>query len=439
MRSPFRHDDSLAGSRLDRVLARMDALVDWERRDRSGSAGGRMRQSLAPIEDLLARLGNPESRLRAVLVAGTKGKGSAASLIAAGLRRAGRRTGLYTSPHVERVHERVRLGAGEIDDEALASALERALAALDAAHDAGTAGREATWFDVLTAAALSAFADAGLEWAVLECGLGGRLDSTNAVAPELSVVTNVDLEHTAILGSTRAAIAREKAAIARKGRHLLSGVGPPGDEAADAVAEVARALGADLRALVRRDEDTLEERNARLARAALDLLGERAEPGRPRIAGDVLDARALVEARLPGRLEILERDGVPIVLDGAHVASSLALVLRDLARDARLSGKAHAVVGMGADKDASALLKALRGRVDRLLCTSAGRGPYRDPEELAGLARSLGFAAEAAADAREALDEALDRARGGGWVLVTGSLHLVGRVRGPLVRKPSAC
>jgi dihydrofolate synthase/folylpolyglutamate synthase len=439
MGSSFRHDDPPPGSRLERVLARMDALVDWERRDRSGSAGGRMRQSLAPIEDLLARLGRPEDRLRTVLVAGTKGKGSTASLIAAGLGRAGRRVGLYTSPHVERVHERIRLGAREIADLALASALERALAALDSARGAGTPGNEATWFDVLTAAALLAFADAGLEWAVLECGLGGRLDSTNAVAPELSLVTNVDLEHTAILGSTRAAIAREKAAIARAGRPLLSAVGPPGDEAADAVGEVARELGADLRALVHRDEDSLEERNVRLARTALDLLGERAEPDRPRLSGELLDARVVVEARLPGRLEILERDGVPIVLDGAHVPSSLALLLRDLARDERFSGKAQILVGIGADKDAAGLLKALRGHVDRVLCTSVGRGPYRDPEELAALARSLGFEAAAAADAREALDEARERARGSGWVLVTGSLHLVGRVRGPLVRKPSAC
>lgn len=399
-----------------------------------------MRPTLAPVRDLLDRLGRPESGLRTVLVAGTKGKGSTASLIAAGLARGGRSVGLYTSPHVERVQERVRIGAREIGDEELASALERALAALDTARATGTPGAEATWFDVLTAAALVAFAAARLEWIVLECGLGGRLDSTNASLPELSIVTNVDLEHTAILGSTRAAIAREKAAIARPGRQLLSGVGGPGDEAADALAEVARGIGADLRILVARDEEGIEERNLRLARAALDVLGERpAEPGRARLAGALLDGPTSLAARLPGRLEFLERDGVTVVLDGAHVPASLVLLLRDLGRAGGMRGPAQAVVGMGVDKDALGLLKALRGHVDRVLCTSAGRGPYRDPEELAVLARSIGLAAAAVTDARGALDEACERARGGGWVLVTGSLHLVGRVRGPLVRKPSAC
>ncbi len=436
----FRPEEHPAGSRLARALARMDSLVDWERRERSEGEGMRMRQSLAPIRDLLERLGSPEGRFRTVLVAGTKGKGSTASLIAAGLRRTGSAVGLYTSPHVERVHERIRLGPGDISDEELAQALERAFGALDEAEARATPGARATWFDVLTAAGLLVFAESGVEWAVLECGLGGRLDSTNAASPELSLLTNVDLEHTAILGSTRAAIAREKAAIARAGRPLVSAVGPEGDEAADAVAEVARELGARLVSLEVRAEDSIEERNVALARAALDELGK-AVPDRAgtRLCAALLDGRARLEARLPGRLEILERDGTPIVLDGAHVPSSLALVLRDLARDERLHGGAQALVGMGRDKDASGLLKTLRGHVDRVLCTSAGRGPYRDPEELAALARSLGFAAVAVSDARDALDEARERALGRGWVLVTGSLHLVGRVRGSLVRTTSAC
>ncbi len=395
-----------------------------------------MRQTLAPVRDLLQRLGSPERCVKTILVAGTKGKGSVASLIATGLRRFGFSTGFYSSPHVERVQERVRIGTSEIEDERLAGALGRAFLALDEARSERSAGIEATWFDVLTAAALCEFAESKVDWAVLECGLGGRLDATNAVDPELSVLTNVDLEHTAILGSTRGAIAREKVGIARTGRPLVSAVGTSGDEAADVVAEVARELGARHLALVLRPEDSIEERNVALAAAVLDELGAGVEPRAGRRLGRwVLDQRARGEARLPGRLERFQRGGTPIVLDGAHVPSSLRLVLRDLRREEDLAGRPVVVLGMGRDKDMQGLLKTLSERVDRVLCTSAGRGPCRDPVELATQARALGLSAQAVPDPRDALEQAWDRARGRGWVLVTGSLHLVGKVRGALARK----
>ena len=182
--------------RLEAALARLDALVDWERRDRDAS----MRRGIEPAADLLERLGSPQRGFRAVLVAGTKGKGTTSALVAAALVRAGIPTGLYTSPHVDRIHERIRVGGAEVEDEVLASALERVLDARTRAVEDGGPGVDSTWFDVVTASAFLVFAERGVAWAVVECGLGGRLDSTNVVAADVCVVTNVDLEHTAVLG-----------------------------------------------------------------------------------------------------------------------------------------------------------------------------------------------------------------------------------------------
>ena len=283
----FRSDLRDESRRLGAALERLDALVDWERRDRHPERGPRMRQSVAPARDLLDRLDSPDRDLRCVLVAGTKGKGSVASLVGAGLRRDGRAEAVYGSPHVERVNERVRLAGAPIRGEPLAAALEAALDARESALRAGTPAAEATWFDVLTAGAVEAMKRAEVEWAILECGLGGRLDSTNAVEPELSVVTNIGLEHTAILGSTHAEIAREKAGIARPGRPLVSGVG---GAAAATVATVAAQLGARLVPVPLDARASIEDSNAALAGAVLRELGA----GR-------LDPRARAAARLPGR------------------------------------------------------------------------------------------------------------------------------------------
>ena len=206
-----------ADRRLARASSRLDALVDWEHRSRAA-----MRVDLEPVRDLLARLGDPHRRLRVVHVTGSKGKGSVCALIEAGLVHAGLRAGRYASPHLEHLNERVSLLGQPIADAALADALFTTLDALAAARNAGTRGGAATWFDAMTAAALLAFAEAGLEWAVVEVGLGGRLDSTNIVLPELAIITNIGLEHCDVLGATREAIAAEKAGIVKPERPLLT-------------------------------------------------------------------------------------------------------------------------------------------------------------------------------------------------------------------------
>ena len=418
--------------RLGAAFERLDRLVNWERRERAAGKERLMRVSLEPARDLCERLGSPERDFPVVHVAGSKGKGTVAAWIGAGLRASGLREGIYASPHVERVQERLTIAGAPVGDEELAAALERALAAHEAAlADQGPA-RDATWFDVLTAAAFLALSEARVDAAVLECGLGGRLDSTNVARGEVCVFTNVYLEHTEILGKTRAEIAAEKAGIIKQGALVVSAVGPSGDEAADVIERRARELGARLFLRVEiRESDSIDERNRALASAVLGELGTIPAFSATGAIDARLDRIVLAGARLPGRSERRRAGGVRVVLDGAHVPESLELLLRDLAADPELAAAPVVVLGMGRDKDAQGLLKALQGRVDRVLCTSVGDGPYRDPMDLLRMSETTGLPAAVCDSPRSALETALRRAREDRrWVLVTGSLHLVGAVRG---------
>lgn len=440
MKRAFKIAADEPGEALAVSLARLDCLVNLERADRSSGAPAAdaiRRVDLEPARDLLRRLDNPDTDLRVIHVSGTKGKGSVCALIAAALDAAGLRAGLYTSPHVEHVTERIMIGAAPVQDDLLAKHLHRALDARDAACAEGSVGRDATWFDVFTCAAFSVFAEQGIDWAVVEVGLGGRLDSTNVLAGEVCLVTNIDLEHTAVLGDTRAAIATEKAGIFKSGCAALTGVAMDDTDAAPPLREAAQAVGATLVHV--EQSGRLTDRNAALALAALDALGSRgvrARDGRA-LGGWLLSSALRAESQLPGRLEQREMRGVHVVLDGAHVPSSLAAVLDELQDVPGLSRPPQVVFGAGLDKDACGLLKLMLGRVDRVQCTSAGTGPYQGTRELTEYAVGVGLDAVGTPEPEEALLEALSRAQPNGWVLVTGSLHLVGAVRGLLPEAPS--
>jgi dihydrofolate synthase/folylpolyglutamate synthase len=182
----------------------------------------RRKFSLDEIGVLLGSLGDPHHHFPSVLIAGTNGKGSTASTLASILAASGLRTGLYTSPHLIRVNERIRIDRAEISDEAFASLYFRVHDAAQQLVLTGRLPQMPSFFEILTAQALVYFAQAGVEIAVLEVGMGGRLDATNIVDPLLSVITDISLDHTEWLGSTIAAIAREKAGILRPGGTLVT-------------------------------------------------------------------------------------------------------------------------------------------------------------------------------------------------------------------------
>ena len=378
----------------------------------------------------MGRMGAPQRSLRTIHVGGTKGKGSVASLLFTALHSQGLRCGCYGSPHVERVTERVRLAGQEVEDEFLARGLAAALEAREAAEQEGTPGAAATWFDLFTAGAFWVFREAQVEWAVIEVGLGGRLDSTNVIQPDLCVLTHIDLEHTALLGNTRAAIAGEKAGILKPGAAFACGVQHyEGDDPLAVVGARAQELG--LTMAQAENADSISGRNRALARTALQLLSER--QGMADLDPAVLtQPEVLAAARLPGRLEFCRLGRVWVVLDGAHVPSSLRAVLGQRRADSRLQGPCRAVVAMGREKDAQGMFKELLGSADRAFSCSVEGALHRSGSDLAALAAQVGLESEAAPSARAALQQAVDSVGEGGWVLVTGSLYLIGELRGLL-------
>jgi dihydrofolate synthase/folylpolyglutamate synthase len=414
---------------LARAMARLDALTDWERRPRNT-----MRVGLEPMQDLATRLGDPQKSFRSIHVAGTKGKGSVSALIEAALAHAGLRVGRYASPHVERITERVSVQGHDVDEPTLARALNRALDAYEAGRTAGTPAVDATWFDLLTAAAFIIFAETQREWAVIEVGLGGRLDSTNIVDGEIAIVTNIELEHTEILGKTRAAIAREKVGILKPAAVLVTTLDAD-DEAGRVLQSRADELGSRVKRTRLDASSPIEQVNFALAAAVLGELRRKGVSGRSGepVGAALLDADTRAAARLPGRMERFDVEigprRLPVVMDGAHVPFNIGAVLRDLALNADLSGPC---VAIAADKDAEGFVAELAKRASTVVFTDLpGSSRGRSPAELQALAASLGLTSEAEPDAKRALKRGLELARqANAWLLVTGSLYLVGALRG---------
>lgn len=424
--------DSMYTDNLQRTLLRLDTLTNWEHRARCA-----MRTSLGPIRDLVERLGNPQSGFRTIHVTGTKGKGSVCALLESALLKAGLTVGRYASPHLERINERASMAGKSIDDQTLSDCLMLALDAHEAARREGSPAGHATWFDVLTAAAFLAFRDARLSWVIVEVGLGGANDSTNVLDSEIAVVTNVELEHTEVLGKTRSAIALEKVGILKPGTCLVTTL-PSTDEAGKILHDRAEALRCSLNQVSIRPGERLEESNVRIAGAVLDYLGEKErQPLHAKVIGaHLIDRHVRAAARLPGRLErfyVRRSDGAEliVVMDGAHVPFNLEAVLRELTEEADLKGPCVAVVGIGSDKDARGMLSVLSHYVADCVFTdlpAPSRGIPSD--DLGQRAHSIGIASEARCAVSSAVERAIELAsKNSGWVLITGSLHLVGAAR----------
>ena len=399
-----------------------EALAALDARARFG-----MRPGLETMRGMLRAMGDPHAGLKVVHVGGTNGKGSVSAMVAAALHEAGHRTGLYTSPHLVRFHERIRVDGADVSGDALA----RAMAKVPLADFP-----EATYFEVATALAFQHFRDAGVEAAVLEVGLGGRLDATNVMErPLVTVLTNVALDHTDVLGPTEEAIAREKAGITRPGVPLVTGASGPALAALREVAQgPVRVLGDDfvpmplgerrLEVHGLRDYGEVEiplagahqVDNAALALAALD---EADRAGLP-VPVDAA-RRGLRRTRWPGRLD---RRG-NLLLDGAHnPAGALAL-----AEHLKATGERPVLVfGALADKDWRLMVEVLAPLVRDAVVTRVPSPRALEPMEAARAFSMMGLFGMVVEDPGHALATAQGIAGPDGVVLVTGSLYLVGDV-----------
>jgi len=372
----------------------------------------------------LARLGSPERRLPAVHIAGTNGKGSVAAMTDSILRRAGFRTGLFTSPHLVRFTERIHIAGVESDGDHLAK-LDEAVAAT---------GVPLTFFEVATVLAFLAFAEANVEVAVLETGLGGRFDATSVCHPLACAITTIALDHQAILGHTLAQIAAEKAGIAKPGVPLF--LGPVSPEAEATVAESAGRIGASLRRAGRDYPPAPSPpglagahqlANAALAVALAGAAGDAL--GRPVAHADVV--AGLAEVRWPGRLE---RVGDDVLLDCAHNVEGVQALAASLP-DAPFRVLVTSIVR---DKDADSMLAVLAPCADRVIVTRSPSDRAVAPEELAALiqrTRGGDRRVDCVANPVMALAEARRAVAAvpGGLVVVTGSMFLVGALRAHLL------
>ena len=387
---------------------------------------------LASIRALLARLGNPDHAFRSIHIAGTNGKGSVTAMVDSVLRRAGHRSARYTSPHLIDLSERFVVDGRAVAAAEMARAAEDVRQAIEGAIADGTLSAKPTFFEATTAMAFDMFRRAGVEFAVIEVGLGGRLDSTNVIDPIVTAITSIDFDHQQYLGNTLADIAGEKAGIIKPGVPVV--VGDVAPEAYGVIERIARERGAEL---IRADAAEREYgpitlglrgahqvANARVAMRVLETL-ER--------LGVTIGRQAIVDGLTtvtwPGRLEHRTLpDGREIILDAAHNpagAAALASYLRGL--EGAGSTKPALVFAAMRDKDVDGMLTVLLPAIGRVVVTRPSNPRAANPEELAARIRAIAPALpiDIVSPPAAALAAATKISR---LVVVAGSIFLLGDV-----------
>jgi dihydrofolate synthase/folylpolyglutamate synthase len=400
------------------------------------------------IRALLDLLDHPEHRYPAVLVAGTNGKGSVAAMLESMLRAHGIRVGMFTSPHLMRPNERIRINGEDIADAELDRVLIAMRTRIDSAIESGQLSVHPSFFETLTATALQAFNDADIECAVLEIGMGGRLDATNAVDATMSVIVTIDYDHVDRLGGSLESIAGEKAAIVKPGKPLVSGAEQDqvrevlqrhADEVGAAVFEARRL--ADVQHLdhhrfsVRTqqrfyDDLTLPLRgrhqrdNARVAVVALETLATQLD-----FDVETTTVRSgLAQTRWPGRLQWIE-GRPPLLLDGAHNPAG-ARALAEYLRTEMRGREPILLFSTMKKKQVEKIVQPLSDLIAGVIITKAGVERAAEPEDLARVIRPLVKRVEVIPDPGQALERARFQALPDDYVLVAGSLYLIGEVLG---------
>jgi dihydrofolate synthase / folylpolyglutamate synthase len=396
-----------------------------------------IRFGLDPIRLLMGRLHHPQNSYPAVLIAGTNGKGSVAAMTASILSAGGFRTGLYTSPDLTDFRERIRIDGKMINHGEAAICAQRVKEKIT---------EDVSYFEFLTAMAFLHFRRQRADIAVMEIGMGGRLDATNIVAPLLSVITNVSLEHREYLGNTLEEIAREKGGIIRTGgRCLTAATQPRVIETLEAICRERRAtlyrLGEEIRVRIHRDgtfsyhgiRHSYERlscplagrhqfANAALALGAVELIGDAGFP-----VDEHTVAEGLRNTRWEGRLEIL-RQAPMLLVDGAHNPAGAATLRRALQTDFPRR-RLILIFGVLGDKDYPAMVKRLFPLADRIILTRPHSERSLSPDLLLPVAGRFGRNVECIENPGDALKSALARAGKEDLVCVAGSLYLVGEIK----------
>ena len=406
---------------------------------------------LETIEAILARLGSPHLKYRTAIVAGTNGKGSTAAFLASIVSQAGYRTGLYTSPHLIRVNERIRAGGAEIADEEFAAALTEVHQAVEDLRGRSVLDAPPSFFEILTATAFVHFARAGAEFVVLEVGMGGRLDATNVTEPRVAIITPIDLDHQEYLGSTLALIAGEKAGVIKRGRPVVSNI--PHPEASEVIRRRCAELAAPLIELAQDGEITnLLSHNGHYA---FDLkLGGELFPGLTspllgrfqveNAATAVTAAVQLRDAGMAGITPLAIQEGLrqtawpcrletvctaPLfLLDGAHNpagAKEIAGFIREHLADRKL----RLVYGSMKDKAVREITDLLWPLADEVYLTEPSHARAASPAEILALAGCRPKSMVVEPTAAQAVARALAASAPDDVVLAAGSLFLVGEIK----------
>ena len=428
-------------SRFQQALDYIYSFIDYESQPRPRDA---IHYDLRRMDELLARLDNPHLKVRTVHIAGTKGKGSVAAMIASALTESGYVTGLYTSPHLHVFNERIRIDDRLISNEELVALVDRLRPEVEAVNEKATYG-QLTTFEIITAIGFAYFAQKGADLQVIEVGLGGRLDATNVVEPEICIITSISFDHTEVLGNTLAEIATEKAGIIKPDKTVV--VSPQVDEVdrviekacLDNRAELVR-VGSDVtwriagfgyswqslqvKGRTGSYELTIpllgqhQLNNAATAVAALEVLA-----GKGFHISEENITSGLAKVNWPGRLQVLNRRPL-VVVDGAHNPDSASKLRQSLEQYFDFD-KSVLIIGASSDKDIAGIISELVPLFDEVIATHSIHPRAMPSASIMAECRRQGVEAKETDDISIALPLALSMVGEKDLICVTGSLFVI--------------
>ncbi len=376
------------------------------------------------IEKIMELFGNPHNNLKFIHIAGTNGKGSTASMVSSVLIEAGYKTGLYTSPHLLGFNERIQINGKEITDEEAVSLIKEIRKLMEENN------LQLTFFEFVTVIAFLYFYKQSTEYVVVEVGLGGRYDATNIITPVIAAITNIDLDHTHILGNSKLEIVKEKAGIVKKGNPLVSGVSEVDEDVNEYLRELCSSLGCELIQTDKKIEDYVQNnftigligkhqiKNASVALLILRKLG----------IDDKYIHAGLEKVKWPGRIDIRSWHGNRVIMDSAHNSAGMQCFV-DYLRN-HVSDDKTIIIGFSKDKNITEMIEILKSVLsdkDRIYVTKSDFKPA-DVSDVRDIAKEIlgnSITIEMFENSTDAVDKALEYNKD---IIITGSIYLLGKI-----------